>query len=111
VPLDEIEQTVGEHRPDVALNVHSFSECTPAAIDWWVSLLKRHRVRHLMVVPNTGNHGGAQLLTNDGKDFGAVISRHGYRLVVREPKFADPLVQKYAINPTYYYLFELDETT
>jgi|GEM_PF-6247832 hypothetical protein len=36
-----------------------------------------------------------------------VLTRHGYRLVAKEAKYLDPLVQHYAMNPTYYYLFAL----
>jgi hypothetical protein len=60
-----------------------------------------------MIVPNANNHGGELLLTNDGKDFGEVIEKHGYTLVAKDPKYRDPVVQEYAINPTYHYLFEL----
>jgi hypothetical protein len=35
------------------------------------------------------------------------VERHGYKLVAKEPKYRDPVVQQYAIGPTYYYLFEL----
>ena len=40
-----------------------------------------------------------------------VLTRHGYRLVAKEPKYLDQLVQRYAVNPTYYYLFALAEET
>ena len=61
-----------------------------------------------MIVPNGGDHGGERLLTNDGRDFGGVIEEHGYKLIAKDPKFADPVVQRYAINPTCHYLFEMD---
>ena len=41
IPLDEVrERLTGPF--DVALNIHSFSECTYAAVEWWM-----HRVRKL----------------------------------------------------------------
>ena len=107
-PLDTIKRTLSTHLVDLAVNIHSWSECTVAAINWWVSLLAAHQVRHVMIVPNAGAHGGERLLTNDGQDMEAVLTRHGYRLVAKEPKYLDPLVQRYAVNPTYYYLFALD---
>jgi len=107
VPLDEIENTLRNRSVNIAVNIHSFSECRISAIDWWLSLLEKHRVKYLMIVPDSGNHGGELLLTNDGKDFGEVIEKHGYKLVAKDPKNRDPVVQKYAINPTYHYLFEL----
>lgn len=107
VPMDEIENTPMNRVVNIAVNIHSFSECRISAIKWWLSLLKKHRVKYLMIVPNSGNHGGELLLTNDDKDFGEVIEMHGYKLVAKDPKYRDPVVQKYAINPTYHHLFEL----
>jgi len=47
------------------------------------------------------------VLTNDGHEILPIVARHGYELMVTEPKYLDPIVQKYALNPTFYYLFEL----
>jgi len=108
IPLDEIEARLTSQKVDIAINIHSFSECQISAIDWWLALLARAGVRYLFIVPNTaGGSDGQQLLTNDLKDFMPLIERCGYRLVVREPKFRDPVVQTYGINPTYHHLFEL----
>lgn len=106
VPLDEIDAELGAESVDLAINVHSFPECTIAAIDWWLSLLEKRAVRYLMVVPNALWVHGEQLITNEGVDFGKVIEDHGYQLLAKEPKFRDPIVQKYGIGPTYHYLFE-----
>lgn len=102
VPLDEIENMLRNRTVNIALNIHSFPECNLSAIDWWLSLLEEHRVRYLMIVPHY-----ERLLTLDGKDFGEVIENHGYKLVAKDPKYRDPVVQKYAIMPTYHCLFEL----
>jgi hypothetical protein len=108
VPLDEIEVEVRERRVDLAVNIHSFSECSLVAINWWVDLLSRSGVRHIMIVPNgiDGSNGGC-LLTNDKQDFQPVIERNGYKLIAKNPKYSDPIVQQYAIEPTFHYLFEL----
>lgn len=107
IGLDAVEKTLGEEPVDIAINIHSFSECKISAIDWWLSLLSRYKVRYLMIVPNAGDHGGERLLTHEGEDFGEVIEKHGYKLIAKEPKFRDPVVQTFGINPTYHYLFEL----
>ena len=104
IPLFEIEEAIQKNHVDIAVNVHSFSECRPSAIDWWISLLAQSNVRYLMIVPNAD-----ELQTNDMVDFGNIIERHGYRMIARDPKYQDPLVQKYAINPSIYYLFQLDK--
>lgn len=102
IPLYEIENVLQEGTVDVAVNIHSFSECRISAIEWWLSILAKYKVRNLMIVPNTD-----ELRTNDGVDFGDAIKRHGYKMIARESKYGDPLVQKYAICPATYYLFEL----
>jgi hypothetical protein len=108
VALDEIDARLKTWTPDLAVNVHSFSECRLEAIDWWLALLARHRVRYLMIVPNDPwEDGRGTLITNDRQDFSALIAKRGYTLVAHEPKYRDPVVHRYAINPTHYYLFEL----
>lgn len=107
VPLDEIEQTLASRRIDLAVNIHSFSECTERAIRWWLDRLAHYRVPYLMVVPNHFDRATGRLLTNDGGDMNALILDAGYRQWVIEPKYGDPVVQKYAINPAWYGLFKL----
>jgi hypothetical protein len=104
-PLDEVEKVLEAQPVDLAINIHSFSECTLEAIDWWFSLLERQRVRYVMLVPHGGDFNG-QLLSHDRKDYEPIIEDHGYRLKAKDPKFGDPIVQQYAITPTYHYLFE-----
>ncbi len=77
VPLDEVESAIEVQSVDLAINIHSFSECTLAAIDWWLSLLERRGVRYLMVVPHRGRQHKGELLSGDGKDFGTTIESHG----------------------------------
>src|SRR5262245_49657572 len=44
VPLDVVERTLESRQVDLAINVHSFSECRLDAIDWWLDVLARHGV-------------------------------------------------------------------
>ncbi|MFA6471546.1 MAG: putative sugar O-methyltransferase [Candidatus Latescibacterota bacterium] len=107
IPLDEIETTLKTQKIDIAINIHSFSECSISSIEWWLSLLKENRIRYLMIVPNSLDNGGKLLETNDGNNFQKVIEKHGYELIAKEPKYRDESIQKLAINPTYHYLFEM----
>jgi hypothetical protein len=107
IALDQFEQTLTTKKIDIAVNIHSFSECRLEAIEWWVSRLARAKVDHLLIAPNALRSDGELLQTNDRKDFLPLLEKYGYRLLVREPKYRDPLVQKYAISPTHYFLFKL----
>jgi hypothetical protein len=107
IPLDEIQTALGSQRIDLAVNIHSFSECQLAAIDWWVDLIAKNGVRHLMVVPNVTDAAGEQLLTNDRRDFRPLLEKRGYRLIVGEPKYLDPVIHQYAIQPSMHFLFGL----
>jgi hypothetical protein len=102
VPLDEVAATLGAEQIDIAININSFSECRVEAIEWWVSRTARWGVRRFMVSCMSD-----ELRTNHGVEFSSIFARHRYRLVVREPKYRDPPVQRYAIAPGYYFLFEL----
>ena len=57
-----------------------------------------------MIVPNSNQ----DLLTNDGKDFQPLLDEYGYQILAVEPKYQDPLVQKYAMNHDTFHLFKLN---
>jgi len=107
IPLYNIESTLNHQRVDIAVNIHSFSECTISAIEWWLTLLEKSKIKYLMIVPNSPEYSGERLLTNDRRDFSRVVEKHGYKLIAEEPKYRSLAVQEYGINPAYHYLFEL----
>lgn len=79
---------------DIAVNVHSFSECTRNAIIWWVDQLQRLAIPRLFLVPNEPD--GFCSTEPDGTrlDVTDVLDSAGYRLVYEEPVFADPAVRQ-----------------
>jgi hypothetical protein len=125
VPLDELETLLSDSRVALAINIHSFSECSLAAITAWIDLLARHRIRYLFIVPNPpwSPHGGRDGLGQDGLrslepkgstrgrpgsyDYLPQLSARGYRLLHHGPKYDDVVVQRYGIRPAEYYPFEL----
>ncbi|MGB0908930.1 MAG: putative sugar O-methyltransferase [Nitrospirales bacterium] len=107
IPLDEIEDVLESNSIHMALNIHSFSECRMSAIEYWLSLLVRHSVPYLMLIPNERGMLGKKLVNKEGQDMKSVIDRYGYRLMIAEPKYEDPIVQQYGMSPTMYYLFRL----
>jgi hypothetical protein len=104
--LDQVQNTLTPNSVDLAINIHSFSECRLEAIDWWISELARKSVRYLFIVPNAIVNGGATLATNDGTEFESVITRYGYRLRAKEPKYLRPEIQELGFCPSYHHLFE-----
>jgi putative sugar O-methyltransferase len=109
--LDEIEQVLDQNEIHLAVNIHSFSECSMSATMWWLDLLRKHRVRYLFIVPNAGYDGGATLAIREpgfteSHDFMPEILSRGYILKTKRPKYASPAIQKYGVSPTHYYLFE-----
>jgi len=105
VALDRVE-TLSAGAFDLAVNIHSFSECTMAAVDWWVAQLERLEVPRLLVVPNEPD----ELLTNEGHgkrlDFRPRLESAGYRLTVHEPVLDDPGVRDTVGVHDHFFLFE-----
>lgn len=93
---------------DLAINIHSFSECPVAATAWWMRLLERLRVPRLFVVPN--ERAGYLSTESDGTrdDYLPVIEASGYRLVAEEWAFDDPAVRKAIGIDDRFCLFELN---
>lgn len=111
VPLDQITERLQEQQIDLAVNIHSFSECSLEAIDWWLALLAANRVKHLFIIPNAANHGGEKLALNSGEDFSFLIEKYGYELHCKSHKYEDPIVQKFGVSPTCFFLFQLKVVT
>lgn len=91
--LDEVADRLAAERPDLAVNIHSFSEMPISVIEAWIELLATCGVPTLLIVPNEGD----QLLSLEDDyvrlDFTPVLERHGYVLAAREPTIADPDVR------------------
>ncbi len=110
LPLDVVGQELQGRRVDLALNVHSFSECSADVISWWLDLLVGRNVTYLMVVPNDGD----RLLSTESqgwkRDFERLIRKRGFSLVVKRPKYAhSKAVQEHGLYPAYYCLYQRTE--
>jgi hypothetical protein len=90
IPLDELSARLAQRKIDLAVNVHSFSEMSEAAVAGWLDLLVEHEVPRLFIVPNHSD----QLLTEekDGSrgSFDHLLTERGYKRTVCEPVFPDP---------------------
>lgn len=108
LPLTDVESGLRPGEFDLAVNIHSFSECTYAAVQWWLGQLARLEVPRLLVIPNEP----LELLTlePDGshRDFAPLLAAAGYRLVCREPVLQDPAVRELLRLDDHFHLFALD---
>lgn len=90
---------------DLAVNIHSFPECTYEAVSWWLELVARLCVPHLLIVPN--EPGRLESLEADGsrRDFAPAIARAGYEPACVEPVIADPAVAELVRVSDEFHLF------
>ncbi len=85
VPLSEVHTLADSYT--VAVNVHSFSECSHSAIRWWMERIAERDIEWLLIVPNTQ---GALLSTEfDGRreDFMPDVLAAGYELADHRPVY------------------------
>jgi hypothetical protein len=94
VPLHELDGALQPGHFDLAVNIHSFSECTYDAISWWLDWLERLRVPNLLIVPNDRDELLAFESDGTRRDFRPLIEAAGYQLSVCEPVLADAAMQE-----------------
>lgn len=93
-------------RYDVAVNIHSFTECPLAAIEWWMDRVAEREVEWLLVVPN---HPTELLTTErDGirRDFTPAVEKRGYHLVDMRPRNEDPELRALIGSENHFFLFQ-----
>ncbi len=105
--LDRIHDELGPGAFELALNIHSFSECPLAAIRWWVELAASLRIGHLLIVPNDPTELLSTEANGSRLDFAPVLADAGYRLECREPVIDDPAVRQLLPLEDHFHLFAL----
>jgi hypothetical protein len=93
VSLHELDRAIEPGSFDIAVNIHSFSECTYAAVSWWIQWIERLRVPHLLIVPNDRDELLAFESDGGRRDFRPLLGAAGYELSACEPVFDDPAVR------------------
>lgn len=112
VPLDELEALAQAGPFNVAVNIHSFTECPYVAIQFWMQKVAELRIRWLLIAPNMFDGAQHDLFSTEAdgsrRDFSGLIADAGYRLVQRAPKFDDAYLQSgiSGFAGTEYYLYE-----
>jgi hypothetical protein len=85
--------SLNEEQFDLAVNVHSFSECRLEAVDWWMSQVARLRVPYLFVVPNEASGFSTTEVDGTHRDYFSTIESYGYRLMIDVPTIEDAAVR------------------
>ena len=103
VPLDEHEK-LGE-RYDLAVNIHSFSECSLEAINWWLDRIAERDVEWLLIVPNEPDELLSTELDGSFKPFRQDVLDRGYELVDSRPVHQDDELRELIDLHDRFYLF------
>lgn len=113
IPLDELHKLGAMPQFDVAVNIHSFTECNYEAIRWWLNMVSKLNIRWLLIAPNKGPGGSKHDLFSiesdrTRRDFTNLLEEAGYKQELRAPKFDDPHLQDGIpwFADTYYHLFQ-----
>ena len=107
IPLDELEQRLPSQKYDLAINVHSFAECTFAAIAWWLGQLKTLGVPRLLIVQSGPELFVSTERDQTRRDYRHLLDEHGYEQVAQELLFEDPAAQEVMQVRDHMFLFRL----
>jgi len=105
VRLDHLEEELQPGGFDLAVNMHSFSECPLAAIQWWVDRLSRLDVPHLLLIPNEPETLLSTETDGSRRDFAPIFASAGYELRCREPLISEPASRELIPLRDAFYLF------
>lgn len=110
VGLHRIEATLAPGSFDLAVNIHSFSECPYEAVAWWIELLGRLEVPRLLIIPNHPTELLSLEADGSHRDFHPALAAAGYALKVRQPVLDDPAVRSLMGVEDQFHLFERTPT-
>ena len=85
VPLPEVDSLADAYT--VAVNIHSFSECSLEAIRWWMDRIGERDIPWLLIVPNTPGELLSTELDGSRLDFRPDVEGAGYELADHRPVF------------------------
>jgi len=106
VPVDEMDDRFRDCTVDLAVNIHSFSEMSTAAINSWLDLLADLEVPYLLVVPNDAHLMLSSEADGSRADFRPLFHEHGYRLDQCVPVLPDPTMREFMAVDDHFFLFE-----
>ncbi len=105
IPLHQWQTGFSPNGYDIALNIHSFSECTYAAISWWLERVRALNIPWLLIVPN---HPEDLLSTEPDfsfRDFMPLVQGAGYELLHKAPVYRNDEIRDLVGVRDHYFLF------
>jgi len=105
VPFDKLsEMKPGNY--DLAVNVHSWTECTRAFVGFWLDRVVDLGIKNLFVVPHFGDLCTTECDGSMGS-YEPELKRHGFKQVVHQRKcHRSKIVQADCVNPADYRFFQ-----
>lgn len=107
VILDEIETKLKPGTIDLAINIHSFSECTREAIRWWLQLIVRLQIPYLLLLPNDLDNFTSHEPNGKHLPYLPMMQDMGFEMVVKENIYRDSDYAEFIPNNDMIYLFKV----
>ncbi|MES2489440.1 MAG: putative sugar O-methyltransferase [Pseudomonadota bacterium] len=107
LPLDEFQSTLQPGQLDLAMNIHSFSECTLEAITWWLQQLVRLKVPYFMLVPNEPDELLSREADDSRKSFRPLLEQLGFEQVATELIYQDKAMAEFMLTNDRMMLFKI----
>jgi SAM-dependent methyltransferase len=105
VELPDAQKEIQPDRFDLAVNIHSFSEMSAAAIEYWIDLLAAAEVPALLVVPNAPTAIRSYEADGSRRDVLPVLAAAGFELDHVEPIITDPAARELFGVHDHFHLF------
>lgn len=107
LPLDQFQSTLQPGQIDLAMNIHSFSECTLEAITWWLQQLVRLKVPYFLLIPNEPEELLSREADDSRKSFRPVLEQLGFEQVATELIYQDKAMAEFMLTNDRMILFKL----
>lgn len=105
VPLHELDGQLEPGGFDLAVNIHSFPECTYDAVAWWLDQIAALEIPWMLIVPNEPTELLSLEPDGNRRDFMPLLDGAGYELACREPVIEDAAVRELVRVNDVFHLF------
>ena len=107
VALDELDKKLKPGAIDLAVNIHSFSECNREAIRWWLQLIVRLQIPYLLLLPNDLDMFNSTEPDGEHLPYLPMMQDMGFEMLVKESIYRDQDYADFIPNNDMIYLFKV----